>query len=323
MGDILLTTPLLRAIRTRHPDARITYVTKTTFLPLLAQNRRIDELIGYDPARPLRPLARHLAAGGFTHRLDLHGSLRTRWLRWVVPGRWHGYPKHRVARSLLIRTKRNRYPEARHVAERYFDAARSLDVLPDDKSLEFFLRRDELDQADRFLAEHRLGAERSLVAVCPGAMHQTKRWPLRRWQELVTLLTTRGLDVVVLGGPGEEQLGEDVAAAGAEHAASAAGRVPIGVSAALQKRSLTVVSGDTGLMHLATAIGTPLVALFGPTVEAFGFFPYHARAAVIERDLACRPCSAMGGPACPLGHHRCLTDITPQEVFDAVGRLPR
>jgi len=82
-----------------------------------------------------------------------------------------------------------------------------------------------------------------------------------------------------------------------------------------------VVSGDTGVMHMATGVGTPVVALFGPTVAQFGFFPYRAPAAVLERALDCRPCSATGTAACPLGHHRCLADITPEEVAAAVERL--
>jgi heptosyltransferase-2 len=84
-----------------------------------------------------------------------------------------------------------------------------------------------------------------------------------------------------------------------------------------------VVSGDTGLMHLGTAVGTPVVALFGPTVEAFGFFPWRARATVLQRDLICRPCSAFGGDRCPIDTHACLVEITPAEVADAVRRLPR
>jgi heptosyltransferase-2 len=323
IGDVLLTTPLIRAIRTRHPDAWITFVTKTSFLPLLEHNRRLDELIGYDPAKPLRSLARHLRQSKFTHRLDLHGSLRTLMLRLLVPGRWSGYPKHRLARSILIRTKRDRYRDRRPVPERYFDAARGLDVAPDGQSLEFFLRKDALDRAGAFLAERRLGQGRTLVALCPGAQHATKRWPVRRWQELATRLTTQGSDVVVLGGPTERELGLDVAAAGAESAASVAGMVELGDSAAFLKLARCAVSGDTGLLHLATAVGTPVVGLYGPTVAAFGFYPYRARATIIERDLTCRPCSAMGGPICPLGHHRCLVDTTVEEVYEAIRRLPR
>ncbi len=323
LGDILLTTPLLRAIRTRHPDAWISYVTKTAFIPLLADNPRIDELIPYDPAESLGTLIERLRVGQYTHRLDLHGSLRSRALRLRVPGKWRGYPKHRLARTALIRTKRNIYRDTRHVVERYFDAARDLDVKPDDKPLEFFIRREMLDQANDFLRDRGLGDDRTLVAVCPGAQHATKRWPVRHWQDLVTLLTTRGYDVVVLGGPAERQLGEEVAAAGGDHAASAAGLFEIGVAAALLKRSARAVTGDSGLLHLASAVGTPLVGLYGPTVRPFGFFPYRAKATVLELPLDCRPCSAMGGPVCPLGHHRCLIDINPDQVFEAVRKVPR
>ena len=92
---------------------------------------------------------------------------------------------------------------------------------------------------------------------------------------------------------------------------------------ALLKRARSLVSGDTGVMHMATGVGTPVVALFGPTVEAFGFFPYASRATVLELPLPCRPCSAMGGPRCPLGHHRCMIDIQADVVHEALGRSLR
>ena len=323
MGDILLTTPLIRAIRSTHPDAWISYVTKSMFEPLLHANPRINEVIQFEPGTPLAELGRRIRAAGFTHRLDLHGSLRSRMLRMLVPGRWRSYPKHRVARSALIKTKRDIYRDRRSVVERYFDAAKDLDVRPDDGPLEFFIPRAALHGAHRFLADQRLGGERSLVAVIPGAQHATKQWPVRHWQHLVTMMTTREMDVVVIGGPADQALCDDVAAAGGEHAATAAGRFDLAGSAALLKLSRCAVGGDTGPMHLATAVGTPVVALYGPTVEAFGFFPYRARATVLQRDLDCRPCSAMGGPVCPLKHHHCLVEITPDTVFDAIRRLPR
>jgi ADP-heptose:LPS heptosyltransferase len=101
----------------------------------------------------------------------------------------------------------------------------------------------------------------------------------------------------------------------------AAGRFGLQGSGALLARSAALVSGDTGVMHMATGVGTPVVALFGPTVEAFGFFPYRADATVLQRDLPCRPCSRMGGPTCPLGHHDCLRGIAAEEVMESLARL--
>jgi heptosyltransferase-2 len=321
IGDILLMTPLIRALRRRHPDARITAVTRAEFTPLLVQNPRLSDVIGWERGSSLRALGARLRAGRFTHRLDLHGSLRSRALRWHTGGRWSGYPKHRLARAVLIRTKRDTYRDRRHTAERYFDAARGLDVTPDQGPPELFLPAQALAAADQFLAAHGLGITRQLIAAAPGAAHFTKRWPAHHWNAMVRRLVEQGNDVVVVGGPQDREVAAATAALGGERAACAAGGFDLTGTAALLRRARALVCGDTGVMHLATAVGTPVVALFGPTVEAFGFFPYHAKAAVLQRDLPCRPCSAHGGAACPLTHHRCLQDLRPEEVLEALRRL--
>jgi lipopolysaccharide heptosyltransferase II len=323
MGDTLLMTPLIRALRVRHPEAQITVVTRESYAPLFRHNPRVSEVIGWTQGSSLGALGRQLRAAGFSHRLDLHGSLRSLALRWHVGGRWTSYPKHRAARTVLIRTKRDLYRDRRPVAERYFDAAQGLDVAPDAGSLELFLPRAALEAAERFLAERGIGTQRQLLAVAPGASRFTKRWPTHHWVALVRRLVDAGNDVIVLGGGAELAAAQEIAAAGGSAAASAAGEFDPTGSAALLKRARALVAGDTGAMHLATAVGTPVVALFGPTVEAFGFFPYHAKAIVLQRPLACRPCSAQGGAACPLKHHRCLQDLMPDEVLDALRKLPR
>lgn len=322
IGDIVLTTPLLRALKARHPQARITFLTRQAYAPLLAASPRLHEVIGWDPAQPLAGLLADLRTRRFTHRLDLHGSLRSARIRHGLGGRWGRYRKHRLARAVLIRTKRDLYRDRRPVAERFFDAARGLDVTPDGAPAELFLRREAFDAADRFLAESGLGRERTLLAVAPGAAHATKRWPERHWLALMGRLTARA-DVVILGGAAEAGLAARMAEAGGAHAASAAGQFDLQGTGALVKRARALAAGDTGVMHMATAVGTPVVALYGPTVEAFGYFPYRARATVLQRDdLDCRPCSAMGGPRCPLRHHRCLEEILPDDVEAAMRRLP-
>ncbi len=323
LGDLVLTTPLFRAIRVRHPKAHLALVTKTEYLPLFRHNPRLTEVISYDADQPLTSLAQRLKAGEWTHRLDLHQSLRSRALRLLAGGKWTGYPKHRFQRWVLIRTKRNLYRDTRPVVERYFDAARGLDVSPDGGPPEIFLHTEATQGADRFLKESALARDRSLVAVAPGAGHATKRWPERHWHELVRILVNAKRDVVILGGPAEQAVASRLAETGGDHAASAAGLFDIQGSAALLRRARSAVAGDTGLMHLATAVGTPVVVLLGPTVGPFGFLPQGARATVLEKDLVCRPCTAHGGPACPLGHHHCLELILPSEVAEALRKLPQ
>jgi len=323
IGDILLTTPLVRALARRHPEAKLVYVTKRAMAPLVADNPHVSEVVTLEPGEPIRHLARRLRTLAPTHGLDLHGSVRSAGLRLLVRCRWSGYRKRKLARALLIAAKldayRRRAPAA--VAERYFEAARRLDTRPDGGPPEFCLGPGATDRAAQWLAERGLGGGARLAALAPGAAHATKRWPVAHWSALAERLSAAGYRSVVVGGPEDRGLAQQLVAEGRSAVASAAGEFSLQETGALLARARVVVSGDTGVMHMATGVGAPVVALFGPTVAQFGFFPYHAPAAVLERALDCRPCSATGTAACPLGHHRCLADITPEEVAAAVERL--
>jgi heptosyltransferase-2 len=320
IGDVLLTTPLLRAIRQRHPGARITVLTKQANAPLLSHNPHVERVIGLQHGDSVAGVRAELRSARYTHLLDLHDSIRTRILRALVPGRWRSYPKHRLARALLIYTKRNRYRDRRPVAERYFAAARDLDVVPDGAPPEFFLAPEAERQVDDWLALFGLGSARPLLAMAPGAAHATKRWPLEHWRRLVQKFVNENFSVVIVGGPEDAPLGAALTEGAERRVANAAGIFGLQGTGAVLRRAAALVSGDTGVMHMATAVGTPVVALFGPTVEAFGFFPYTRRASVLELDLSCRPCSSKGGPRCPLGHHRCLIGIEPEAVYAALRR---
>jgi heptosyltransferase II len=322
IGDLILTTPLLRALRARHPAARIAFVVREDMADVLRHNPRITDLITWKHRASLLDLGRTLRAQPWTHRLDLHGSLRSMLLRRLVGGEWGSYSKQRRRRRQLIRTGGREGGFLGAVADRYFEAAAGLDVVPDGGPAEVFTSSTEERAASEFLARHQLGQTRGLVAISPGAAHFTKRWPTEYWSALVRRLVHQS-DVVVLGGPGDREAAAAIAEAGGAHAASAAGEFSISGTAALLKRTKVLAAGDTGVLHLATAVGTPVVGLYGPTVEQFGFFPYHARAAVLQRDLPCRPCTAHGGAACPLGHHNCLRSILPEEVAAAMSTPPR
>lgn len=319
IGDILLTTPLLRALRRRHPGARLEMLTWAHFTPLLADNPHLDQVHGPPRGTGIPELAELVRAGGYTHLLDLHGSLRTRRLRLAVRGPWRGYRKHRVARTWLILRKQDRYPRHLPTAERYFDAAADLDVAPDGGPPEFAIHPTARATAAAWLRDRGLGQRRPLVAFAPGAAHATKRWPLEHWEALLRKVAGK-VDVVIVGGPEDAEAGAWLAEAAPEHVGSAAGPFGLQESGALIAAARALVAGDTGAMHMATGVGTPAIALFGPTVEAFGFFPYRARATVLQRPVPCRPCSAKGGDRCPLAHHRCLREITPDHVISALQR---
>ena len=315
IGDVILTTPLYRAIRARHPGAHLTVVTKRATAPLLEGNPAIDRVVPLEPGEGISALAARLG-DDYTYGLDLHGSLRSRALRWLVAARWRGYRKRAAARWALIHLKRNWYGAVHPVTERYFEAARDLDIRPDGRPPEVFVPADTDAAMVDWLAERKIPERFAVLA--PGAAHATKRWPVERWSALARALAADGIGVVTVGGAEDRASAEAVAAAAGALGASAAGSTTLMQTAALLRRSAVVASGDTGVMHLATAVNTPVVALFGPTVRPFGFFPYTDRASVLERALDCRPCSAHGGAACPLGHHNCMREITVDAVQQSV-----
>jgi heptosyltransferase-2 len=234
----------------------------------------------------------------------------------LVPCFWSGYSKRKLARTALISAKIDIYGKHVPVPERYFEAARGLDVQPDGGPPEFFLAPAARERVARRLAERGLD-QKPFAALAPGAAHATKRWPLRHWRDLTERLRQLGYGLVALGGAADREL----AGALGSTVANAAGEFTLQETGACLARAAVLISGDTGVMHMATGVGTRVVALFGPTVEPFGFFPYGGRAVVLERDLSCRPCSTMGTERCPLGHHRCLEDVLPDEVAAAVQRL--
>lgn len=316
IGDVLLTTPLVRALRSRHPDARLVFVTKRAMAPLVSANPHLNDVVALEPGEPVRQLARRVTRCEPTVGLDLHGSLRSTALRLLVPCSWHSYAKRKLRRGLLVSTKINLYGRPVPVAERYFEAARTLDVHPDGGPPQFVLPQDAYDSADRWIDEQRWAAA-PLAVLAPGAAHATKRWPIHHWMALAASLKGEGYALAVVGGEPDRA----VATSLATHAAIAAGRFSLQETGALLARARVLVSGDTGVMHMATGVGTPVVALFGPTVEQFGFFPYAKRSLVLQREIDCRPCSVMGSAYCPMGHHRCLNDIAPEAVAAAVARL--
>jgi heptosyltransferase-2 len=318
IGDVLLTTPLVRAIHRRHPDAELFFVTKRAMAPLVSENPHLNGVVELAPDESVPHLAQRVRELRPTHGLDLHGSLRSAALRLLVRCPWSGYAKRKVARTALIATKIDLYRKHVPVPERYFEAARhaGLDVHPDGGPPEFFLAAAARERAGRWLAARGLDT-RPFAALAPGAAHATKRWPIPHWQALAERLQRAGYGLVAIGGPEDRELARQIGPA----VVNAAGEFTLQETGACLARAQVLVSGDTGVMHMATGVGTPVVALFGPTVEAFGFFPYTSRAVVLERDLSCRPCSAMGTERCPLGHHRCLEDLLPDQVAAAVARL--
>jgi heptosyltransferase-2 len=310
LGDVVLTTPLLAALATLHGPVDV--VTTPGAASLLATHPAVRRVVTYDKRGAdrglagLRRLARRLRKTGYARVYLPHRSWRSAALALLarIPERI-GFADSAAASTYTRRMARARGGH---------ETSRLLGLAGTAADARVSLA---LTDADRVEAEGWLraaGVAGQFVAMAPGSIWGTKRWPY--YAELARRLD---LPVVVIGGAEDAALGAEIVAAAPERARSAAGLLSLRGSAALIERALLLVTNDSAPLHLATAAGTPIVAIFGPTVPEFGFGPIGARDRTLGvAGLACRPCSAHGPRVCPLGHHRCMRDLGADIVLDAV-----
>jgi heptosyltransferase-2 len=315
LGDVVLTTPLLAALARRHGPVDV--VTTPAAAPLLETHPAVRRVIAYDKhgrdggPRGFVALARRLRAERYEAAYLPHRSLRSAALAWLA-----GIPRRvgfRDGWPLLYTAVRER-PRAAHEIDRLLALA---DIAPGAERPSLALTAADRAAAERFLGEHGIGAP--FIALAPGAIWGTKRWPYYR--ELAERLSAR-VPLVIVGGPDDAALAGEITAAlarGARATANGCGRLSVRQSAEVIRRAAVLVTNDSAPLHLAQAVATPTVAIFGSTVPAFGFGPRGADDRVVELPgLACRPCSAHGPPSCPLGHHRCMRELTVQQVVTAI-----
>jgi len=313
LGDVTLITGVLSWWhKTR--DARFTVITRQSLAPVLANHPAVDEVIGitqgeidgHDWWRKSRNIANDLHGLGL---IDLHRSLRSLalTLRWEGPVR--RYPKFGIARRLYNRIPMEfleRRLTALNVPQRYALALDSTAPPATELRPVIHLTPKEIAGAQQHLGH--VGLTRPFVALHPFATHPDKAWPMGYWLSLIPLIERQGLDWVILGkNPDHLQALDDPR--------NLTGRTALRETCAILSQARALVTADSGPMHLATAVGTPVVALFGPTAKVWGFYPSGPFDTVLERAMPCRPCSLHGGTRCKTGRE-CLTAIEPEDVAE-------
>jgi heptosyltransferase II len=316
LGDTVLTTPLLAQLANRGP---VDVVTTPASAALLANHPAVRAVIVYDKRggdrgiRGLLRLARRLRASRYDVALLAQGSWRSAVLALLagIPSRI-GFTS---STGRWLYTKRVPYRDDLHHAARLLMLARpnGREPLPEELRPTLAPGDAERSAVNALLAQHAVQPGQALVALAPGSVWATKRWPY--YPELARLLASRAR-LVVIGSGADAPFAQAILAA-EPSAIDATGRLSLLASAELIGRCGVVVTNDSAPLHLASAMGTPTVAIFGPTVPGFGFGPLSPRASVVGRDtLPCRPCDRHGPQRCPLGHHRCMRDILPALVAE-------
>ncbi len=333
IGDIVLSSPLLRVLRTAvGNDARIDFVVRKEYAELVRYSHHLSFVHEYDVKtgyRGLQQLALQLRKEKYDCVVDIHDSIRTKVLRTACQANdVTVVDKRQLERWLLVNLKRNAYTDALTVAERYIETVKKYGIVNDNKGLEIFIPDSTLFEISGKMGALRLHQFEKVIGICPGSKHFTKRWQREKFAETaVRAAEDHKAKILLFGGAEEKEdcefVRSEVARRVSEQSVTNyAGEFSLLESAAALEFCDVVVTNDSGLMHLAAAKQKKIVAIFGSTVKEFGFFPYGTESAAVQiNDLECRPCTHIGKSHCPKGHFRCMTDISVEMVLATVNSM--
>ncbi|MBK9146757.1 MAG: glycosyltransferase family 9 protein [Flavobacteriales bacterium] len=301
IGDIVLTSPVLRCAKEQLKDAEIHVTTKSAFADLVRFNPHVSRV--HELGDDLGELTLRLKAERFDAVIDLHHNLRTARIKRALGVPAHSFPKLNIEKWLLVNLRIDRMPRI-HIVDRYMSAVAHLGVKNDGKGLELFIPAECEVPLASLPPSHQSG----YTALAIGAAHATKRLPQHKLIELARLIDG---PIVLIGGKEDQALARMIGDAIGGRAFDATGRYDILGSASLIKQARSMIAHDSGAMHIACAFNKPVVSVWGNTVPQFGMGPYqpeHPERAMISEvpDLSCRPCSKIGHDRCPKGHFRCM-----------------
>jgi len=322
IGDIVLTTPVVRCLKQQRPDMELHYLTKSAYRSVVGHNPYIDKLHYFDDN--LEPVIAELEKEKFDVVIDLHNNLRTLRVKKALNVQSFSFPKLNIKKWLLTNLKIDLMPD-KSIVERYFETVRDLEVHNDGKGLDYFVPENMKLTNNDIPMSHWSG----YVACVIGGSYNTKKLPVEQWQKFCA---TVPYPVVLLGGPEDRDEGRVIAEQDTIKIYNACGKFNLNESAELVKLSRVVVSNDTGLMHVAAAFDKPVISLWGNTSPEMGMFPYYGynnlkdrvapQSVIIEnKSLHCHPCSKIGYNKCPKGHFKCMRELDMNVVSDQVKKF--
>ncbi len=320
IGDIVLTTPVIRTLKTQLEEAEIHYVTKVQYKNILDSNPYIDKLFFLETS--LNVLIDQLRKEKYDAIIDLHHNLRTRIIKTLLWRKSYSFGKINFEKWLKVNLKIDQLPLV-HIVDRYFKTVLPLGVKQDALGLDYFIPEKDNVPLEWLPETH----QKSYIAYAIGAQHNTKKLPLTKMIELCDRINK---PIVLLGGKEDFETGESIRSfferpnSGEYESGlfdlnkktviyNACGKFNLNQSASLLKKSSHVFTHDTGLMHIAAAFKKEVFSIWGNTIPEFGMYPYRTKFTVFEnKKIECRPCSKIGFQKCPKGHFKCMNDI----VFD-------
>ena len=315
IGDIVLTTPVVRCLKTQLKDATVHFLIKPQFKTVIANNPYIDHI--HELKENWEEMIRELKEQKFDHIIDLHHNLRTLRVKNDLGIPATSFNKLNFRKLVFVKLKWNVMPHV-HIIDRYMETVKQFGVINDGAGMDYFIPADEEVEENDIPASHQAG----YIALVIGASFYTKKMPVYKLQELCQKMNH---PVILLGAREEFLEGQEIASVDPIKVYNACGKFSLNESADLVRKAKLVISHDTGLMHIAAALKKPVIAIWGSTTPSFGMVPYygdrylanHAKPYddVQVHKLWCRPCTKIGRNHCPQGHFKCMKKISIEEII--------
>jgi len=318
IGDIVLTTPVIRNLKKQLQGAEIHYCTKKQYSSILEANPYLDKIHYLEDS--LNDLVAKLKKENFTYIVDLHHNLRTWILKTRLGIKSSSFKKLNLDKWLLVNLKINRMPSNIHLVDRYMETINSLGVTNDLQGLDYFIPdKDEVE--DDWLPKE---FQKGYVVFAIGGKFNTKKLPLPKMIHLCDMINR---PVILLGGKEDQTTGDEIEKFFRKNQPhpveeklfemnkktlvfNGCGKFNLNQSASVIKNARYVFTHDTGLMHIAAAFNKEIYSIWGNTTPYFGMYPYKSKFTVFENNrLKCRPCSKIGHSKCPLTHFKCMNDL--------------
>lgn len=306
IGDIVWTSAMVRALQNQVAPVSIHFCTKASYRDLVIHNPHID--VCHFLQEDFSALLKQLKQENFDYIVDLHANLRSTRIKWALGVKSFTFHKRYWKRWLLVRFKVNLF-DHRHIADWYWEALEKMGVHDDGKGLEFYIDPQDEVNREQLPETHR----KSYVAIVIGASRYTKRVPV---EKLLDICKKVNAPIMLIGGKEDRESGEQIRQYFQDNPFqalaiyNACGQFSLAQSASLVRQCSYLVGNDTGLMHIATAFQKKIYAFFGGTAALYTY-PYRATHQILEtHGLACRPCSRHGKDQCPLGHFKCMREIS-------------
>lgn len=313
IGDIILTTPVIRCLKTQMPNCQVHYATKKSFASILSTNPYVDKLFLLE--NDLSILIHQLKLENYDLIIDLHHNLRTGIIKFQLGKKAFSFPKLNVEKWMRVNLKIDKLPRM-HIVDRYMSTLSTLNIKNDMKGLDYFIPDSEkFDQA-------KLPSE--FVAFVIGAKFATKRLPN---DKIIEICNRIQYPVVLLGGKEDVENSLEIMKSCNHHVTNLCGQLSLNESASVVEQSALVITHDTGLMHIAAAFHKKIISIWGNTIPEFGMYPYLPQSEKSEqlmmetKKLSCRPCSKIGYDQCPKGHFKCMNQIDVNTLIEGVAKM--